>query len=192
MHPLPSSQSGAAPPWQAPPAQVSLVVQALPSSQGAVVLEWTHPEAGLQESSVHPFLSSQFGASPPTQDPPEQVSLVVQALPSSQESVLSAWMHPEVGLQESSVHPLPSLQFGGAPPWHEPPAQVSLVVQALPSSHRAVLLEWTHPEAGLQESLVHPFSSSQFGAEPPMQEPSEQMSWVVQALPSLHSWVLGV
>jgi hypothetical protein len=42
-------------------------------------------------------------------------------------------------LQLSLVHTLPSLQTRAAPPTHVPPEQVSLVVQAFPSSHDDVL-----------------------------------------------------
>src|SRR5438093_10959314 len=87
---LPSSQSGAAPRTPAPPAQVSLVVQALASSQGDVLLAWTHPVCGSQVSSVQTFASSQepglFGE--PAQMPLLQVSFEVQALASSQGAVL--------------------------------------------------------------------------------------------------------
>src|SRR5947207_565025 len=47
-----SSQLGAGPPTQLPPMHVSLVVQALPSLQEAVLGVWTHPVAGTHESSV--------------------------------------------------------------------------------------------------------------------------------------------
>jgi hypothetical protein len=56
--------------------------------QGAVLLVWTHPEAGIQASSVHGLPSAQSGAGPPTQVPPLQASCVVHALPSSQGAVL--------------------------------------------------------------------------------------------------------
>jgi hypothetical protein len=134
-----SLQLGAEPPTQDPPAQVSAVVQALPSSQEAVLLALTQPVAGTHESSVQGLLSLQLGAEPPTQDPPAQVSAVVQALPSSQEAVLLALTQPVAGTQESSVHGLLSLQFGAEPPTHTPLAQVSAVVHALPSSQDAVL-----------------------------------------------------
>jgi hypothetical protein len=106
-----SSQFGAAPPTQVPPEHVSLVVQALPSLQEAVLLVWTQPVTVLQESLVQEFESSQLGAAPPTQVPPEQVSLVVQALPSLHEFVLFVCRHVPL------------------PPPHES------VVQVLPSSH---------------------------------------------------------
>ena len=77
VHALPSSQLGAGPPAQAPPLQVSAVVQALLSLHEAVLLVCTQPEAGLQLSSVHTLLSLQFGGGPPTHDPPLQASPVV-------------------------------------------------------------------------------------------------------------------
>ena len=165
VQPLPSSQLGAGPPTQMPPAQVSLVVQALPSEQEAVLFVWVHPDCGSQASSVQPLPSSQFGAGPPTQIPAAQVSLVVQALPSEQEAVLFVWVHPDCGVRrQSSVQTLPSLQSGAGPPTQTPAAQVSLVVQALPSEQEAVLSVWVHPDCGSQASSVQTLPSSQFGA----------------------------
>jgi hypothetical protein len=192
VHPLASSQSGAGPPTQAPFAHVSLVVQALPSSHAAVLSTCTQPDAGLHESSVQPFPSSQLGATPPTQEPAAHVSFVVQALLSLQGSVLSTCTQPIAGLHESSVQPLESLQFGATPPTQAPAAQVSFVVQALPSSHETVLLMWTQPLAGLHESSVQPLASSQFGAVPPTHAPLAHVSFVVQALPSSQDAVLSV
>jgi hypothetical protein len=148
--------------------------------------------AGLQESSVQPFPSLQFRAAPPWQLPPPQASLVVQASPSSHAAVLSTWTQPVAGLHESSVQPFPSLQLGAEPPTHAPPAQVSLVVQALLSSQEAVLFALTQPVAGSHESSVHGLLSSQFGAEPPTHAPEAHVSLVVQALPSSQEAVLLV
>src|SRR5436305_187463 len=100
---------------------------------------WTRPVAGLQGSSVQTFPSSQPGAGPPLQVPPPQVSAVVQGLPSSQGSVLPPWTQPAAGSHESSVQRFPSSQLGGGPPVQVPPAQVSEVVQALPSLQGALL-----------------------------------------------------
>jgi hypothetical protein len=83
-----SLQPSAGPPTQAPALQTSPVVQPLPSSHAAVLLAWTHPVAGLHESSVHALPSSQPSAGPPTQDPPLHVSIVVHAFPSLQAAVL--------------------------------------------------------------------------------------------------------
>src|SRR5205823_1630692 len=81
---LPSSQVGAAAPTQAPSWQVSLAVQALASSQGAVLLMCRQPPAASQASSVQALPSSQ-GATLGTlaQTPAVQLSSV-QGLPSSQ------------------------------------------------------------------------------------------------------------
>jgi hypothetical protein len=65
------------------------MVQAFESSQGTVLLILMHPEAGLHPSVVQMLPSSQFGAAPPIQAPPPQMSAVVQKLPSSQGSVLA-------------------------------------------------------------------------------------------------------
>jgi hypothetical protein len=146
----------------------------------------THPLAGLHESSVQTLLSSQFGAAPPTHCPPEHVSPVVQAFPSSHGSPFGALTHPLAGLHESSVQTLLSLQFGAAPPTHDPLAHVSLVVQALPSSHGAVFGAKTHPLAGLHESSVQPLLSLQVTGAPGAHVPLEHVSPEVQALPSLH------
>jgi hypothetical protein len=187
-----SLQFGATPPTQDPPAQVSAVVQALPSSHDAVLFVFTQPVAGTQESSVQGLLSLQLGADPPTQDPPAQVSAVVHALPSSHDAVLFVFTQPVAGTHESSVHGLLSLQFGAEPPTHTPAAHVSDVVQALPSSQDAALLALTQPVAGTQESSVHGLLSLQFGAEPPTHDPAEQVSDVVHALPSSQDAVLFV
>jgi hypothetical protein len=47
-----------------------------------------HPVPGLHASSVQAFASSHEGAAPPTHEPAEQVSFVVQAFASSQATVL--------------------------------------------------------------------------------------------------------
>jgi len=186
---LPSLQLGGAPPTQTPPEQVSFVVQALPSLHGAVLFKRTQPLAGLHESSVQALPSLQLGGAPPTQTPPEQVSFVVQALPSLQGLVLSACTQPLAGLHESSVQALPSLQLTGAP-MHAPAEQVSLLVHASPSLQGLVLFTCTQPLAGLHESSVQTFPSLQLGGAPPTQAPPEQVSFVVQALPSLQELVL--
>src|SRR5438876_11080289 len=116
-----------APPVQVPPLLVSLVVQAWPSLQGAVLLTWTQPVEGLQVSSVQRLPSSQVGAGPPTHRPPLQASFVVQALPSLQGAALLVCTQPVAGLQPSSVQALPSSQLGGAPPTQCPALQESVV-----------------------------------------------------------------
>src|SRR5262249_61265541 len=71
-----------------PLVQTSPSVQSLPSSHAKPSRagpSCTHPVTVSQESTVQVLWSSQSGGAPPTQElPPSQVSLVVQALPSSQ------------------------------------------------------------------------------------------------------------
>ena len=190
VQPLLSLQSSGGPLPHAPPLQVSVVVQTSPSLHGALLLALMHPVVGLQLSSVQPLLSLQSGGGPPTQAPPLQVSLVVQASPSLHGTLLLLWTHPVAGLQLSLVQTLLSSQSGAAPPRQPPPPHVSLVVQAFPSSHGALLLVWAQPVAGLQLSLVQTLLSLQSGGGPPTQVPPLQVSPVVQALPSLHGTLL--
>jgi hypothetical protein len=136
-------------------------VHASPSSQAAVLLVWTHPVAGLHESSVHGLLSLQTTGAPAWQVPPPQASPAVQALPSSQDAVLLVNTQPVAGSQVSVVQTLSSLQTTGAPAWHVPPLQTSPVVQAFPSSQAAVLLVKTQPVDGLHVSVVHTLLSLQ-------------------------------
>ena len=176
MHTLLSLQTSAGPPTQALPLHVSLVVHALPSLQGAVLLTNTQPVVVLQLSFVHPLLSLQTSAGPPTQAPPLHASLVVHALPSLQGAVLLTKTHPVEVLQPSLVHSLLSLQTSAGPPTQAPPLHVSLVVHALPSLQGAVLFTWTQPVAWLHESSVQPFPSLQFCAGPPTQTPPVQVN----------------
>src|SRR3989442_14364118 len=85
----------------------------------------------------------------------------------------------------------PSSQLGDGPPTHLPPLHLSLVVQAFPSLHGAVLFVWKQPVAGLQVSSVQTLPSSQLSAGPPTQPPLLQVSLVVQAVPSLQVAVLS-
>jgi len=125
-----SLQARDAPPWQVPPLQTSLVVQALLSLHERVLLAKTQPVEELHESSVHGLASSQvLGLE--RHEPPWHRSPVVQASPSVHVFVSSLeCAQPVRGLQVSSVHALPSSQLVGAltqaPAEHRSP-----VVQAL-------------------------------------------------------------
>src|SRR5438093_2057123 len=155
VHGSPSSQLRVAPARQRPPLHESFAVQALPSLQGAVLSAWRHPEAGLQESSVQGFRSSQSRDGPPVQFPSRHASDVVQALASLHAPAFGAWTQPTStswrtsmalsmtpptrsgsipGLQESSVQGFRSSQ-SMTDPAQIPPVQTSFAVQALPSSH---------------------------------------------------------
>src|SRR5262249_21023240 len=120
----------------------------------------------------------------PEHDPPEQVSFIVHAFLSLQELLLLTWRQPRLMSQESSVQGLLSLQLGAAPPTQAPPEQVSLVVQALPSSHGLELGVKTH-RPPWQASDVHGFPSLhwefcvhsvQLEIGVPPQTPAEQTS----------------
>jgi hypothetical protein len=189
---LPSSQLGGAPPRHAPPAHVSPTVQALPSLHGFALLTWTHPEAGLHESSVQGLASLHTVGAPGWHAPPPQVSPVVQAFPSSHAAVLFVWAQPVARSQVSVVQGLLSLQFGPGPETQAPPPHVSPIVHAFPSSQGLVLLTWTHPVAGLHESSVQGLLSSHAAGAPLLQTPPPQVSPVVQAFPSSHGNVLFV
>ena len=154
-------------------------------SSGA--FECTQPWEGAQPSIVQKLPSSQLRGGPPTHVPPEQASFVVQALPSLHRAVLFVMTHPMPTTHDSSVQEFPSLQLGGGPPTQTPPAQASLVVQPLPSLQGDELFAWSHPLAGMHESLVQGFASSQLSGGPPTQVPPAQASLVVQALPSLQA-----
>src|SRR5207244_10752266 len=91
---------------------------------------------------------------PPTHVPPEHVSLVVQALPSSHGTVLGACTQPVAGSHESVVHTFPSSQLRAGPPVHRPFEQVSPVVHALPSSQARGFAECTDPRPGMREWRV--------------------------------------
>jgi hypothetical protein len=146
---------------------------------------------------VQPFASSQLNGVPETQFPSMQRSIPVQRLlsvqsssPSHQHPGVTVCTHPVCGLQLSPVQPSPSSQLRGSLPRHVPFTQELAVVQTSLSSQEAVLSAWTQPDAGSQLSVVQTLPSSQFGAESPTQAPPEQVSAVVQTLPSLQETVL--
>ena len=115
------------------------LIQASPDVQALVSLYVfvssfvnTHPDAGLQESSVQALLSLQITGEPDVPTPLKQASLLVQALPSLYVFVSSfVNTQPEDGLQESSVQGLLSLQTTCDPGVPKPLKQASPVVQAL-------------------------------------------------------------
>ena len=106
----------------------------------------------------------------------------MQALPSSQATVLSAWVQPLLALHPSLVQTLPSLQLSAGPPWQPPPLQASAVVQASLSLQAALLSPCMHPLAGLHESSVQTLLSLQLGAVPAWHRPATQVSLPSQAL----------
>ena len=116
-----------APLVQTPAAQTSPTVQPLPSSQVLVLLTCVQPVSGLHASLVQILPSSQNVATTtavPVHAPPAHASLVVQALPSLQESALLLCAQPVAGEHESLVQMLLSSQFT-LTPLQTPPAHVS-------------------------------------------------------------------
>ena len=187
-----SLQTGAAPPTQLPPAQVSEVVHKLLSLQGELLLTSLQPVAGSQLSDVHSLPSSQLTAMGAVQPPPLQMSPLVQALLSLQIALLLALLQAPVAmLQLSVVHGLPSEHVFLAPDAHLPAAQTSGAVHASLSEHPLVLLtELQTPLLALQLSLVQGLASSQTLAAPDLHTPASQASFKVQRLLSLQPKIL--
>lgn len=89
---LPSLQTATAPGLQAPVAQMSPTVQALPSVHGEVLLLCWQPNVALQESFVHALLSSQFRLAPALQVPAPHTSGDVHTLLSALHGPPSFWL----------------------------------------------------------------------------------------------------
>src|SRR5262245_54513473 len=92
----------------------------------------------------------------PMHTPPEQLSPVVAALPSSQRSALLMFSQPTLGgVHRSVVHGFPSTQFLGVPR-QAPAVQVSATVQTFPSVQASPSFRLTEPHtpAPLQALLV--------------------------------------
>src|SRR5437879_10290205 len=129
-------------PTQMPASQASVRVQALPSSQpvpsGLAGLLQT-PDAGLQMPAVwHWSAAVHTTGFAPTQAPAWQVSLCVHALASLQLVPLGLaglLQAPDAGLQTPAVwHWSAAVHTTGLAPTQAPAAQVSVRVQASPSS----------------------------------------------------------
>jgi hypothetical protein len=133
--------------------------------------------------STPPVLQPEMAV--PAQTPLEQISPVVQALPSLQGDVLGVCAQlPVDASQVSVVQMFPSSQFLMVPA-HTPPEQASPVVQRLPSLQGDVLGVCPQlPVAVSQESVVQIFPSLQLLIDP-TQTPPKQVSFRVQALPSV-------
>jgi hypothetical protein len=104
-------------------------------------------------------------------------------------------VQPDPGAQASAVQSLPSSQFGPPVPVHVPAWQVSVTVQALPSSHAAplVLLGFEQlPLAGLHvPALWHWSEGVHTTGFEPVHVPVWQVSVCVQAFVSLQLVPLG-
>jgi hypothetical protein len=114
-----SLQLSGAPAVQVPAWQVSAPLHTVLSAHDVPLATGvlTHPEAGLQVSVVQTLESLQSGGAPFVQEPLWQVSAPSQASPSVQEVPLATFVcaQPVVGLQESVVQTLESLQLSAVP-----------------------------------------------------------------------------
>src|SRR2546429_687152 len=148
------------PPVQVPAWQVSVCVQASPSLHAvpsALAGFEQRPPAGSQTPATwHWFWAVQTTGLPPVQAPAWQVSVRGQAVPSPQlvpvsgVTVPPAVQSPARGLQWSEV------QVTAVPPLRPPLVQVSVWLQASPSSHAAPVLGVTVQLAvPLQMRVLH-------------------------------------
>src|SRR5437867_664888 len=177
-------------PMHTPPWQASSLVQALPSSQvvpSRTVVPmhtplWQVSPLVQALSSSHAAPSS--SAALPTQVPFWQVSAAVQALPSSHAApVLGVTVQLAVPLQVRVLH-WSEVQVIAVPTHWPPPVQVSLNVQALPSSHAAPVLGVTvQLDVPLQVRVLH-WSEVQVIAVPTHWPLPSQVSLKEQASPS--------
>jgi hypothetical protein len=94
---------------------------------------------------------------------------------------------PLVGLHESVVQGLLSLQVATAPGIHALLPQTSPTVHAFPSVHGAVFGVLRQPLPSAHESVVQGLLSLQDRGAWPTHAPLVQVSPTVQALPSLHA-----
>src|SRR5262245_55672216 len=92
-----------------------------------------------------------------------QTSNPLQSIPSLQTMLFGTCSQVPGSLQASAVQAIPSSQLkGGVFTQPSCGSQVSIPLQANPSSHSALLGAWLHcPVCGLQASTVHPMPSSQ-------------------------------
>src|SRR3989449_1055632 len=188
-----SSQLRAVPVVQTPNWQLSLPLHTFPSLHDVPLGTgaYTHPLGGLQLSAVQGLPSSHLRGLP-LQTPPEQVSPVVQALPSLQALplIFTGFEHvPVLGSQVPTTwHWSEAVQTTGLLPVHTPLCQVSVCVQALPSLQALPLAfaGFEHvPVVGLQVPTVWHWSEAvQTTGLPPVQSPLWQVSVWAQALPS--------
>ena len=185
VHASSSAHARAWPVRHTPLPQISPRVQALPSLQGTLLAVAVQPWLRLQLSSVHGLPSSHVRTPAPWQPVAPQVSPVVHASPSSQALLLARNAQPLALSQLSVVHGLPSTHTRAAPATQPPPAQVSLVVQLLPSLHLLVLLVWMHaPLVASHVSVVQGLWSSQSLGPSGWHRPSWQLSPMVQPFSS--------
>ena len=188
VHTRPSSHDRPLPLLHKPPAQMSPMVQVLPSVQGRVLLLWEHPPRLSQFSVAQGLPSSQLAGALGVHRPPTQVSPEEQLLPSSHVAVLLVNVQPKTASQLSSVHTLLSMQVALVPPKHTPLWQLSPSVHTLQSLQGPLALAtFWQPLVGSQTSSVQSRPSSQLLVGPGAHTDAAQRSPLVQALPSSHA-----
>jgi hypothetical protein len=157
VHGLLSLQSRAAPALQVPAWQVSAPLQTLPSPHGtpfATAGCW-QPATGSQLSVVQALLSLQLSDVPAVHAPAWQVSAPLHTLPSAHEVPFGNGVFTHApALHVSKVHGFESAQSAFTVHWMQPLTGVC-----------------THPDTGLQVSVVQPFPSLQLSGDPGSQTP---------------------
>src|SRR5438309_2972741 len=174
-----------------PPSQVSLKVQALPSSQVVPVIGVTvQLDVPLHVRVLH-VSEVKVMAMPTHCPPPSQVSLNVQALPSSQlVPVSGVTAQLAVPLQVRVLH-WSEVQVMVVMTHWPPLVQVSLKVQALPSSQLVPVSGVTvQLDVPSQVRVLH-WSEVQVIVVPTHCPPPSQVSLKVQALPSSQGVPVG-
>ena len=154
----------AVPPLHTPESHFSPVVHAFPSSQVPVLTGLLQmPVLVLQVPALwHWSLAVQTTAAPLVQTPDLQTSPVVHANPSVQAlpSALTTFAQPLTGSQTLAMWHWSAVQVAKVPV-QLPLLHLSLVVQALPSSHAIVLFVCVQAYAPEHASVVHGLPSSQ-------------------------------
>jgi hypothetical protein len=181
---LPSSQLTAAPGLQTLPPHASPLVHALLSLQALVLARLTQPLPLSQLSSLQGLPSSQPSLAPLWQALAPHTSPLVHTLLSLQVAVFARLTQPFSTSHASSVQRLPSSQPKAVETAQLPSLHVSPKVQALPSSHGALLLAAVQPSTGSQLSSVHGLPSLQKMFPPGEHAPAWQVSPAVQTVPS--------
>jgi hypothetical protein len=193
VHGLPSSTVTGVPAVQLPLWQVSAPLQRLASAQlvPSTAGVWVTPSVGEQASVLQGLPSSTLRVDPAVHVPEtSQVSLPLQALPSLHDvpAATGVCVTPLAASQASVVQGLPSSTVGAAPATQAPLAsQVSGPLQALPSPHDvpASTGVCVAPVAALHASVVQGLPSSTATWAPLAQVPAWQVSFCVQASPSV-------
>jgi hypothetical protein len=197
---LPSWQFAAAPGTHCPPAHASPAVQALPSLHGVASTGACTQLPATHSSAVQGFASLQSPSSwqaqvhgPPLHPPPSQLSPVVQATPSSHNTVAAlgiAAHAPVLGWQAPVQHGPPPQSSRGPALQLPLPSQLSARVQGLPSSQLPPL--WagvaTHAPVATEHAWGAQAEPRQGNIAPLLQFPApSQASCWVQGLPSLQA-----